>query len=145
MRGRWIYLVAALVCPLSLGLVSVTGCGNNAPPDFVLSLGTDQAASVTIPQGGTAQITFQVAALKGSVGSIALTVSGLPQFVGVAPGTATVGIGSPQAFQLSAASTATITTAPMTLTATGVSGNPLDASSITHTQTLTISVVAPTK
>jgi hypothetical protein len=36
-----------------------------------------------------------------------------------------------------------VTTAPVTLTATGVSGNPLSASSITHTQTLTLSVLAP--
>jgi hypothetical protein len=33
-----------------------------------------------------------------------------------------------------------VTSAPVTLTATGVSGNPLSSSSITHTQTLTLSV-----
>jgi hypothetical protein len=36
-----------------------------------------------------------------------------------------------------------VTATPVTLTATGVSGNPLDSSSITHTQTLTLSVTAP--
>jgi hypothetical protein len=36
-----------------------------------------------------------------------------------------------------------VTPAPVTLTASGVSGNPLDSSSITHTQTLTLAVVAP--
>jgi hypothetical protein len=36
-----------------------------------------------------------------------------------------------------------VTSAPVTLTASGVSGNPLSSSSITHTQTLTLSVVAP--
>jgi hypothetical protein len=36
-----------------------------------------------------------------------------------------------------------VTSTPVTLTATGVSGNPLDSSSITHTQTLTLSIVAP--
>jgi hypothetical protein len=54
-----------------------------------------------------------------------------------------VGIGSPQTFVLSAAASAPVTTAPVTLTATGVSGNPLDSSSITNTQTLTLSVVVP--
>jgi hypothetical protein len=132
--------VLAMLCALPLVL---TGCGDNSPPDFVLELGTDEPAAVSITQGGRANITFQVAALKDSTGSITLALSGLPDGVGVAPGVATVGIGSPQEFLLTAASTAEITSAPVTLTATGVSGNPLSASSITHTQTVTLSVVAP--
>ncbi len=139
-RGRWIFLVMAAVCALPLLL---SGCGDNAPPDFVLSLGTDQPAEVSIVQGGTKSIVFQVAALKDSAGSITLVLSGLPDKVGVAPGSATVGIGSAQTFTLTAASNAGVTSTPVTLTATGVSGNPLSSSSITHTQTLTLSVLAP--
>jgi hypothetical protein len=138
MRGRWISLAAVLVCALTLA-----GCGDNGPPDFVLSLGTDQPAAVGITQGGTTSIVFQVAALKDSAGSITLVLSGLPPGVGVAPGSATVGIGSPQTFCLNAAANAAVTSAPVTLTATGVSGNPLSSSSITHTQTVTLSVTAP--
>jgi hypothetical protein len=130
----------ATVCALPLLLA---GCGDNGPPDFVLSLGTDQPAAVSITQGGTTSIVFQVAALKDSTGSVTLVLSGLPTGVGVAPGSATVGIGSPQTFCLNAAANAAVTSAPVTLTATGVSGNPLSSSSITHTQTLTLSVMAP--
>ena len=130
--------MATAVCALALA-----GCGDNGPPDFTLSLASGQTATAKITQGGRAQIKFQVAPVHGSTGSITLVLSGLPTGVGVAPGAATVGIGSPQTFELSAASTAALTTTPVTLTGSGVSGNPLSSSSITHTQTLTLAVVAP--
>jgi len=141
MRGRWISWMTAVLCALPLTLA---GCGSSGPPDFTLSLASGQTANATITQGGTTPVKFQVAPVDNSTGSITLVLSGLPpQGVGVAPGSATVGIGSTQTFELSAAASALVTTAPVTLTATGVSGNPLDSSSITHTQTLTLSVVAP--
>jgi hypothetical protein len=138
--SRWICLIIAVACAFPLVLA---GCGSSGPPDFALSLASGQTATATITQGGTTPTVFQVAPVKGSAGSITLVLSGLPPGVGVAPGSATVGIGSPQTFVLSAATSAPVTPAPVTLTATGVSGNPLDSSSITHTQTLTLSVVAP--
>lgn len=140
MRGRWSSLAGLVLCALPLTLA---GCGNNGPPDFTLSLANGQTSTASITQGGTTNIAFQVTAVHGSTGSITLVLSGLPAGVGVAPGSATVGIGSPQTFVLSAATGAAVTTAPVTLTATGVSGNPLSSSSITNTQTLTLSVVAP--
>lgn len=139
-RGGWVFSVTAMACALPLALAA---CGNNGPPDFALSLASGQTATATITQGGTTPIQFEVAAVSGSTGSITLVLSGLPTGVGVAPGSATVGIGSPQTFQLNAAANAQVTSAPVTLTATGVSGNPLSSSSITHTQTLTLSVAAP--
>ncbi|HEX6495003.1 MAG TPA: hypothetical protein VF018_05935 [Acidobacteriaceae bacterium] len=144
MRGRrrslWNAWITAAACAL---LFALAACGNNGPPDFALSLASGQTASASVTQGGTTPIQFQVTAVHGSSGSITLVLSGLPPAVGVAPGSATVGIGSPQTFELTAATNASITSAPVTLTATGVSGNPLASSSITHTQTLTLSVVAP--
>jgi hypothetical protein len=140
-RGGWISLVMGAVCALPLTLV---GCGDNAPPDFTLSLVSGQTAKATIVQGGTVKIGFDVAAVENSTGSITLVLSGLPTGVGVAPGSATVGIGSPQTFVLTAASNAGVTSTPVTLTATGVSGNPLSSSSITHTQTLTLLVTSAT-
>jgi hypothetical protein len=137
MRGRWNVLAVALACALPL---TVAGCGSSGPPDFALSLANGQTATATITQGGTTPVIIQVGSVKGSTGSISLVLSGLPPQVGVAPGSATVGIGSPQTFVLTAASTAPVTSSSVTLTATGVSGNPLDSSSITHTQTLTLSV-----
>jgi hypothetical protein len=131
-------MLAACLLPLTLA-----GCGDNAPPDFTLALASGQTAKAMITQGGTVPISFQVTAVHGSTGSITLVLSGLPTGVGVAPGSATVGIGSSQTFQLTAAANAAVTSAPVTLTATGVSGNPLSSSSITNTQTLTLSVVAP--
>jgi hypothetical protein len=139
-RGRWISLVTALVCALPLTLA---GCGDNGPPDFTLALASGQTANATITQGGTTPIIFQVTSVDGSTGSITLVLSGLPGKIGVAPGSATVGIGSSQTFVLSAATTAAVTTTPVTLTATGVSGSALDSSSITHSQTLTLAVTAP--
>jgi hypothetical protein len=129
--------MTAVLCALPLTLA---GCGNSGPPDFALSLASGQTATATITQGGTTPVAFEVAAVKGSHGSITLVLSGLPPGVGVAPGSATVGIGSPQTFVLTAATSAPVTSAPVTLTATGVSGNPLSSSSITNTQTLTLSV-----
>ena len=138
-RGRWIFLAMAVACALSLGSA---GCSDNSPPDFTLALKSGQSSKATIAQGGVTPINFQVTAVNGSTGSITLVLSGLPTGVGVAPGSATVGIGSPQCFVLSAAANAQVTSAPVTLTATGVSGNALSSSSITHTQTLTLSVTA---
>lgn len=132
--------MTAMLCALPLTLA---GCGNSGPPDFTLSLASGQAATATITQGATVNIAFQVAAVHGSTGSITLVVNGLPPKVGVAPGAATVGIGSPQTFVLSAASNAPLTSAPVTLTATGVSGNAQSSDSITHSQTLTLTVAAP--
>lgn len=140
-RGRWTFLLMGAICALPL---TFAGCGDNAPPDFTLSLASGQTAKATITQGGATPIKFQVTAVHGSAGSITLVLSGLPPGVGVAPGSATVGIGSSQTFTLTAASNAGVTSAPVTLTATGVSGNPLSSSSITHTQTLTLAVTSAT-
>ncbi len=93
MRGRWNGVMAAFACVLPL---TIAACGNNGPPDFALSLASGQPAAATITQGATAPVTIQVSAVKGSTGSITLVLSGLPPGVGVAPGSATVGIGSPQ-------------------------------------------------
>lgn len=138
-QRRWTSWLTAAVCALVLALA---GCGNNGPPDFTLSLASSQTSKATITPGGTTNVDFQVAPVHGSTGSITLVLSGLPKGVGVAPGSATVGIGSPQRFVLNAQANAPITSAAVTLTATGVSGNPLSSSSITHTQTLTLAVVA---
>lgn len=130
---------------LGMGLsaaLTLTACGNSGPPDFDLTLASGQTATATVAQGGTTNLSFSVAAVKGSAGSINLVLSGLPPNVGVAPGSATVGIGSTQTFVVTAASTAAVTTGPVTLTATGTSGNPLSSTSITHTQTLTLAVTA---
>jgi hypothetical protein len=145
MRGRWISLMTAVLMTAALCALPLTlaGCGDNEPPDFTLSLASGQSATATITQGGTTSVKFQVTAVSGSTGSITLVLSGLPNNVGVAPGSATVGIGSPQTFILSAASNAAVTSTPVTLTATGVSGNPLNSISITHSQTVTLSVTAP--
>jgi hypothetical protein len=140
MKSGWRSVALAIGCCLPLGL---SACGSSGPPDFALSLASGQTASATITPGGTTNVLIDVAPVKGSSGSITLVLSGLPSGVGVAPGSATVGIGSVQTFALSAATSAAVTTTPVALTATGVSGNPLSASSITHTQTLTLAVVPP--
>ncbi len=140
MMGRCRMLLLAVGSALPM---LVAACGDNGPPDFVLSLASGQPAAATISPGGSTNINIAVSAVKESHGSITLTLSGLPTGVGVAPGAATVGIGSTQHFVLSAATSAPATTAPVTLTATGISGSALQSNSITHTQTLTLSVAPP--
>jgi hypothetical protein len=139
MKGRWRALLSAVGASLPL---LVTACGNSGPPDFTLALAAGQPAALAVAQGSSTMVGFQVGAVKNSNGSIILTLSGLPAGVGVAPGSATVGIGSTQQFQLTAAGNAAVTAAPVTLTATGVSGSAFESNSITHSQTVTLSVVA---
>jgi hypothetical protein len=145
MKRRWGWLGRTGLWCASVGwlVIALSGCGDNGPPEFSLSLASGQSSNVVLAPGGTADVSFSVAPVKNSNGSITLVLSGLPTGVGVAPGSATVGIGSPQTFVLTAAASAPVTSAPVTLTASGVSGNPLSSSSITHTQTLTLSVAAP--
>ena len=88
-RWRSIALAVGVGLPML-----VTACGSSGPPDFVLALATSQPAAATVAQGATTTVSFQVSALKGSKGSISLTLSGLPAGVGVAPGTATVALPS---------------------------------------------------
>ena len=140
MRGRWNVLVAALVCALPL---TVAACGNNGPPDFALSLASGQPAAATITQGGTAQ-----SSIPGSGGErldgqhhagVERAAAGRGRCAGLGDSGDWI---AADVYVLSAASNAPVTSAPVTLTATGVSGNPLSSSSITHTQTVTLSVVA---
>lgn len=138
---RWMVAVLAAGIGLPLGLM---GCGGANTPDFALSLASGQTSAASVSPGAQTNVAISVSSVKGSAGSITLVLSGLPTGVGVAPGSATVGIGSTQTFVLTAAAAAPLTSAPVTLTATGVSGNALSSDSITHTQTLTLSVVAPT-
>jgi hypothetical protein len=123
-----------------LPLLGLCGCGNNSNPDFTLTV---VESSVTLEQGGTATVDFTVGAVHGSHGSITLSLNGLPTGVGVAPATATVGIGSPQQFVLTAANSAPVTPAPVTITATGLSGLLSSSGLVTHTATFALTVTAP--
>lgn len=123
-----------------LPLLGLSGCGANTNPDFALAV---VEPSVTLNPGGTAMVNFNVGAVKGSHGSITLSLNGLPTGVGVAPATATVGIGSPQQFILTAANSAPVTTAPVTITATGLSGLLSSSGLVTHTATFALTIAAP--
>ncbi len=135
------WMVAAAVLPL-LGVVGfgLAGCGAQSNPDFTL---TAVEPAVTLNPGGTANADFTVGAAQGSHGSITLSLSGLPAGVGVAPATATVGIGSPQRFILTAATSAPVTTTPVTITATGLSGLISSSGLVTHTATFALTIAAP--
>jgi microcystin-dependent protein len=135
--------VAAASCGI---LPALSACGGAGNPDFALA---PAANTVTVPQGAEATLSVAVQAVKGSQGSITLVLNGLPSFpntnppvaaVAVAPGQATVGIGSSQQFTLIAAPNAPLGTT--TLQALGVSGAVMTASQITHTVNVTL-VVAP--
>ena len=123
-----------------LPLLGLAGCGANSNPDFTLAVAQ---SSVTLNPGGTAMVNFTVGAVKGSHGSITLSLNGMPTGVGVAPATATVGIGSPQQFILTAANSAPVTAAPVTITATGLSGLISSSGLVTHTATFALTIPAP--
>ena len=139
MKGRWRALVLAAGAGLPL---LVTACGNSGPPAFTLGLAAGQPAALVVAQGSSTNVSFQVGSVKSSNGSIVLTLSGLPAGVGVAPGADSVGTGPTPLFLLPAAGSGAATAAPATLTATGVSGSAFESNSITHSQTVTLSVVA---
>jgi probable HAF family extracellular repeat protein len=77
-------------------------------------------ASVTVAQGSSATISITVTDVGGFSGSVTLSASGLPSSViaSIAPNSPT----GTQGLILSAASSATVTSSPVTVTITGTSG-----------------------
>jgi hypothetical protein len=131
-----------LIAGLLLPLLALSACGGNSNPDFSLTV---VEPNVTLVAGGVATVDFNVGSVKGSHGSIILSLHGLPAGVGVAPATATVGIGSPQRFYLTAANSAPPTPSPVTIAATGDSGFVSTSGVVTQTATFALTVVpAPT-
>ncbi len=104
------------------------------PADFSLAV-TPTSLPVTIGGGGS-PVTLLATAVNGFTGSVAVTVSGLPTGVTVAPATLTLMPGASQGLSVVAGSTAVAGAG--TITFTGVSG------SLTHTATLAVTIVAPT-
>jgi hypothetical protein len=152
MRGtfRAALLRAGIAAGCGCGILPmVAGCGGAGNPDFALA---PAATTVTVAQGTTATLGIAVQPVKGSQGSVTVVLNGLPSFpntnppvaaVGVAPGQATVGIGSTQQFTLIAAPNAPLGTT--TLQALGVSGAVMTSSQITHTVNITLVVTAAAK
>ncbi len=133
---------AVLLCAGCVAPLWMAGCGSAGNPDFAMTV---QTGTVSIVPGGTATVTISVTAVHHSQGSVTLIMSGLPgdgkggNAVGIAPAQATVGIGSTQTFYLVASQTAAPSTT--TLTATGISAAVQLSSPITHTATLTLTVL----
>lgn len=105
-----------------------TGCGT---PDFTL---TSAPASVSVPQGGTANYTETVTPLNGFTGTVALTIAGLPAGASAAftPSSLTSGNSA-----LAVTTTAATPAGTYTLTITGTSGT------LTHNATATLIVTVP--
>ncbi len=127
-------IVVGLSC---VSLLGASACGSKGNPDFTLTMITP---AVTLTQGSTNTVNVTVAPLHNSQGSINVFLSGLPASVGVAPAEATVGIGSTQMFTLTAANSAALGNA--TLTVTGISRQLMTTSSVSHTATLALTVTA---
>ena len=100
-------------------------------PSFTLSA---SPTSVSIAQGGSGTSTITVAPTGGFSGTVALAASNLPSGVtaGFAAGTAA----GTQVVTLTATDSAAVTTSPVTVTITGISGN------LTETTSVSLSVTA---
>src|SRR6266567_1603110 len=104
----------------------------NAPPtpDFSLSA---SPANVTVTRGTTASTTITVTPSGGFTGSVALSASGLP--AGVTPTFSPTSTTGTSTLMFTASATATVGTG--TVTITGMSGT------LSHTTSITLTVVAP--
>ena len=102
------------------------------PPDFALTL-SPTALSITAGATGS-QVSITANPMNSFTGTVAVTVTGLPNAVTATPATLTLSPGAAQAITLAAAPTAA--SASSTIIFTGTSGN------LTHSATLTLTVQA---
>ena len=100
-------------------------------PSFTLSA---SPTSVSIAQGGSGTSTITVTPTGGFSGTVALAASNLPS--GVAAGFAAGTAAGTQVVTLTATDSAAVTTSPVTVTITGISGN------LTETTSVSLSVTA---
>jgi hypothetical protein len=120
--------------------VALTVTATTPPPgnqDFTL-VATPQTLSLT--PGASGQVTLSSMALNGFSGTIAVTVSGLPTGVTVAPTTISLTSTNPVTITLTAANNAPATATPVQVKFVGTSGT------LSHTATvlLTVNAVGPT-
>jgi hypothetical protein len=131
---RYLLLVLALVAGLS-----IIGCGGGSssppvtPADFTMSV---QPGSVTVTQGGSSTpAMIAVSPLHNFVGSVSVSISGLPSGVTTSPASPfSISAGASQPVTFSAANSATL--GPVNLTFAGTSGT------LSHTAGATMSVNA---
>jgi hypothetical protein len=90
----------------------------NAAPGFTISA---SPTTLSVVQGGNETTTITVADVGGFSGTVSLTASGLPS--GVAASFAAGSTAGTQVLTLTASTSATISSAPVTVTITGTSGN----------------------
>jgi len=132
----WTWLAwASIVAAAGLN----SGCGSTSAPaakaDFSLSTST---SSLTITAGGSSQsVSVSATTVHGFSGTIQVTISGLPSGVTASPATLSLIAGTPQAVELSAASSAAASTG--TVVFTGTSGT------LSHTASLALTVNAAVK
>ncbi len=126
--------IFAFTCLLSLGLLGLTGCSGSGTSttvhaDFAL---TAAPTTLSIPVGGTGQISVSAAVVNGFSQPVAVSLAGLPSGVTVSPTTLTLAPGTAQSVTLTAAATATAGSGTLTLNAT--------SGSLTHTATVAVTV-----
>jgi hypothetical protein len=117
-----------------LVLLSCGGSSMPKPlPDY--SISTTPPTITVVPGGAGQQLTVGVLAINGMTGMVTVTVSGLPSGVVAQPATLTIAPGTTQSITFTAAATAMVGTASLTLT--GTSGT------ISHTSTVALAVLSP--
>ncbi|HUK31691.1 MAG TPA: hypothetical protein VLV89_11300 [Candidatus Acidoferrum sp.] len=113
--------IAALASFFALGCGGGGGGGTTAPPpilpDFTLNV---TSSSVSVVQGSSQNVTFTITALNGFVGTVSVTISGMPTGTSATPSQFPVGPVSQQSVAFAANPTAT--PGSFTLTVNGQSG-----------------------
>ncbi|HEX8916071.1 MAG TPA: hypothetical protein VF796_27230, partial [Humisphaera sp.] len=89
------------------------------PADFYVRFMPD---AVRVPRGGHAKVWCEVVRLNGYKGDVAVTLDGLPAGVTITNGPATLSESTSGVFTLAAAADAALSSAPITLKATGTFG-----------------------
>ena len=132
-----VLLKAVIRCSGFLFLLTLISCGGSSKPaaegDFTLS---SMPAAITLVPGGTGQqVSVNAIPANGFMGTVTVTISGLPTGVSAQPATLTLTPGTAQNVTVTAS--ASTTAGGATVTLTGTSG------ALSHSAAVTATISAP--
>jgi len=132
-----VLLKAVIRCSGFLFLLTLISCGGSSKPaaegDFTLS---SMPAAITLVPGGTGQqVSVNAIPANGFMGTVTVTISGLPTGVSAQPATLTLTPGTAQNVTVTASASTTVGGATVTLT--GTSG------ALSHSAAVTATISAP--
>ncbi len=138
----WLRTRLFFSCLILLTCLPIASCGGGAstsgpsqsqPPDFKLVL---SQSTIAVNQGGSAAFSVTLNPLNAFTGTVAISISGLPAGLTVAPSSFNLTGYASQAVTISASTAAALTTVS-TMSLTGQSGT------LTHSSSVAVSVIGP--